>query len=167
LSSTITATAIQMAAGTIEGQHWTVWSKRGEKGSAVLEDAGLVLDGKAYGLCPGFPNPAELEMINPGKRADGILFGVGGYHCPATIKVSKGTLNTFDDGRLLLAQTARLIDGTSFFIGKLPASACSYRSLELDVKAGHNSSQHNLGFGTCAPGKLVAITDSMGSWSGP
>jgi hypothetical protein len=122
LSSTITATAIRMAAGTIEGQHWTLWSKRGEKGSAALEDAGLVLD---------------------------------------------GTLNTFDDGRLLLAQTARLIDGTSFFIGKLPASACSYRSLELDVKAGHNSSQHNLGFGTCALGKLVEITDSMGSWSGP
>ena len=68
---------------------------------------------------------------------------------------------------MLLAQTARLIDGTSFFIGKLPASACSHRSLELDVKADDNSSQHNLGFGTCVPGKLVEITDSMGSWSGP
>jgi hypothetical protein len=69
-----------MAAGMmIEGQHWTLWSKRGEKGSAAPEDAGPVLDGKA----------------------------------------------------------------------------------------GHNSSQHNLGFGTCALGKLVDITDSMGSWSGP
>ncbi len=63
--STITSTATQVASGTVGGHAWTLWSKHGEKGSAALENAGLVLDGKAYGLCPGFPNPAELEMVNP------------------------------------------------------------------------------------------------------
>ena len=116
---------------------------------------------------PRFPQPGRARDDQPGQASRRDPVRGRRLSLPPTIKVSKGTLNTFDDGRLLLAQTARLIDGTRFFIGKLPASACSYRSLELDVKAGHNSSQHNLGFGTCAPGKLVAITDSMGSWSGP
>jgi hypothetical protein len=126
-----------------------------------------VLDGRAYGLCPGFPNPAELEIVNPGAGSNGIVFGVSGYNGPATIKVSVGTLNTFNAGKLLLSQHGQPVDGTTFFIGELPASACSYPSLELDVKAGHSSSQHNLGFGTCTSGKLVQITDSMGAWSGP
>jgi len=106
-------------------------------------------------------------MINPGAGVHGIVFGVSGYKGPATVKVSQGTLNTFNAGRLLLSQTAQAVGGTVFFIGQLPASAFTYPSLELDVKAGHNSSQHNFGFGTCTPGKLVTITGSMGSWSGP
>ena len=105
--------------------------------------------------------------MNPSAGSNGIVFGVSGYNGPATVKVSVGTLNTFSAGKLLLSQRGQPADGTTFFIGELPASACSYPSLELDVKAGHSSSQHNLGFGTCTAGKLVQITDSMGAWSGP
>ena len=146
-ATTIEATATQVASGTVAGQPWTLWSKKGQKGSAALEDAGLVLAGKAYGLCPGFPNPAELEIVNPGAGANGIVFGVSGYNGPATVKVSVGTLNTFKAGKLIVSQQSQPVDGTTFFIGELPASACSYRSAELDVKAGDSSSQHNLGFG--------------------
>jgi hypothetical protein len=60
-----------------------------------------------------------------------------------------------------------VVNGTSFFIGQLPASARRYSSLELNLKAGHNSSQHNFGFGTCTTGKLLRITYNTGSWSGP
>ena len=58
-----------------------------------------------------------------------------------------------------------MVHGVSFFIGTLPKSACDYPSLELNAAAEAGSSQHNLGFGRCVAGKLVAITDSMGEWT--
>lgn len=143
----IISTASQVASGTIDGHHpWSLWAKHGEKGSAALEDAGLALDSRAYGLCPGFPSPAELEIVNPGAGSNGIVFGVVGYNGAATIKVSVGTLNTFSAGKLRLSQPGQPVDGTTFSLGELPPSACSYPSSELDVQAGHSSSQHNLGF---------------------
>jgi hypothetical protein len=57
------------------------------------------------------------------------------------------------------------VHGVSFFIGTLPKPACDYPSLELNASAMQGSSQHNLGFGRCVSGKLVAITASMGQWT--
>jgi hypothetical protein len=159
------AGASEVASGTIDGQSWTLWSKNGETGSAALEDAGVILDGHAYGLCPGFPNPAELELIDPSSGGSGIVIGVSGYHGAANAKVFVGTPNTFNTGTLLYSGHTVSADGTGFFIGELPKPACDYSSLELGVKAGSSGSQHNLEFGSCNPGKLVTITGSMGQWS--
>ena len=144
---------------------WTLWSKNGETGSAALEDAGVILDGHAYGLCPGFPNPAEFELIDPPSGGSGIVIGVTGYAGDASAKVFVGTRNTFNTGTLLYGGHIVSADGTGFFIGQLPKSACNYRSLELNVNAGSGASQHNLEFGSCNPGKLVTITGGMGAWS--
>jgi hypothetical protein len=161
-AAAITATATQVASGTVAGQPWTLWSKKSEKGSAALEDAGLLLDGKAYGICPGFPNPAELEIVNPSAGSNGIVFGVSGYNGPATVKVSVGTLNTFSAGKLLLSQRGQPADGTTFFIGELPASACSYQSLELDVKAGRSSPSTTSALG---PARQAGSSRSPTAWA--
>ena len=60
-----------------------------------------------------------------------------------------------------------MVDGVSFFIGSLPRSACEYPPLELNATSPGVSGEHNLGFGTCAAGRLVPITASQGIWQLP
>jgi hypothetical protein len=158
------AGASEVASGTIHGHNWSLWSKNGEAGSAALEDAGVILDAHAYGLCPGFANPAELELIDPASGDGGIVIGVSGYPGAANVNVYVGTSGTFNTGTLLYGGHTIRTDGTGFFIGQLPKSACAYSSLELNVKTASGDSNHNLGFGACHPGKLTAITGSMGAW---
>ena len=123
----------------------------------------MVINGRAYGLCPGFPNPAELEMADIGPAA--IVYGVIGYPGRAKISLYTSTAGTFDRGQPLPAPSVTVVHGVSFFIGTLPRSACDYPSLELNSAARQGSSQHNFGFGSCVTGKLVKITGSMGAWN--
>jgi len=162
-ATTLTGKATEVAHGTIAGQGWSLWSANGQSGASGLEDGGLLLDGRAYGLCPGFPNPAELELADVGPVA--IVYGVIGYPGLATVSLYTGTAGTFDQGTPLPAPSVTVVRGVSFFIGTLPRSACDYPSLELNSSATTGSSQHNLGFGRCVAGQLVPITASMGAWS--
>jgi len=148
----------------VAGHGWSLWSARGQSGANGLEDGGLVVDGRAYGLCPGFPNPAELELadILPGS---GIVYGVIGYPGLAQVHLYASTAGTFDTGQALPAPAVMVVHGASFFIGTLPKSACGYPSLELNAAAREGSSQHNLGFGRCVAGKLAEITSSQGQWA--
>jgi hypothetical protein len=161
-ATTLTSKATEVAHGTVAGHGWSLWSAHGQSGANGLEDGGLVIDGRAYGLCPGFPNPAELELANIGS---GIVYGVIGYPGRVQVHLYTSHVGTFDQGTALPAPSVTLVHGVSFFIGTLPKSACDYPSLELNATAKAGSSQHNLGFGSCATGKLVTITDSMGSWT--
>jgi len=158
----VTAGAHQVASGTIAGQSWSLWSKKGQTGANALEDAGLVVDGHAYGLCPGYPNPAELELLNLGKS--GIVYGVIGYPGKAKIKLTTGTIGTFTPGSALPSPAVRAVNGVSFFIGTLPKSACAYKALELDSTSPGVSAEHNLGFGGCTSKQIVPITFSQGIW---
>jgi hypothetical protein len=162
-AATLTSTATEVAHGTVAGHSWSLWSAHGQSGANGLEDGGLVIDGRAYGLCPGFPNPAELELADVG--ASGLVYGVIGYPGLATVHLYTSTVGTFDTGQALPAPAVTVVRGVSFFIGALPKSACDYPSLELNAAAQEGSSQHNLGFGRCVTGKLVEITASMGQWS--
>jgi len=163
-ATTLASKATEVAHGTVAGHGWSLWSARGQSGATGLEDGGLVVDGRAYGLCPGFPNPAELELADvvPGT---GIVYGVIGYPGLATVHLYTSTAGTFDTGQALPAPAVTVVHGVSFFIGTLPRSACAYPSLELNAAARDGSSQHNLGFGRCVTGKLVEITSSQGAWS--
>ena len=143
------------------GHRWSLWSARGQSGANGLEDGGLVLDGRAYGLCPGFPNPAELEVADVGT---GIVYGVIGYPGVAKVDLYQSTAGTFDRGPRLPAPSVTVVRGVSFFIGVLPKSACDYRSLELNSTSPGVSAEHNLGFGHCTAGHLVPITASQGIW---
>ena len=75
--------------------------KTRRNGSAALEDAGVILDGHEYGICPGAPNPAEFELIDPPGGGNGIVIGVSGYDGSAKVKLSVGT-------RLIRARHASL-----------------------------------------------------------
>ena len=138
---------------------------RDQSGALGIEDGGLVLGGRAYGLCPGYPNPAELQLIDVGSN--GVVAGVVGYPGPATVDLSESSAGTFDVGQALPSPTVEVVDGVSFFIGTLPKSACDYSSLELNTTSPGVSAQHNLGFGTCIAGQLVPITESQGIWQLP
>jgi hypothetical protein len=164
-SSAITSTDAEVAHGTVQGQLWSLWSAKGQSGADGIEDGGLVLDGRAYGLCPGFPNPAELELIDVGS--DGVVAGIVGYPGLATVDLSESSTGTFDVGQTLPSPSVQVVDGVSFFIGTLPKSACDYSSLELNTTSPGVSAEHNVGFGTCAPNQLVPISGSQGIWQLP
>ena len=53
--------------------------QEGSEGRAGLEEGGVVIDGVAHGLCAGFPNPAEMELLDPSGGGDAIAYGVVGY----------------------------------------------------------------------------------------
>jgi hypothetical protein len=165
-ASALTSAATEVASGTAGGQAWTLWSKKGQTGAQGIEDGGLVISGRAYGLCPGFPNPAELELADT-AGGHGLAFGVVGYHGLAKIWLYKSTTGTFDTGQALPAPQVKVVDGVSFFIGALPQSACDYPSLELNATSPGVSDEHNLGFGRCTTGQLVPITASQGIWQLP
>lgn len=159
------ADASQVASGTIGGQNWSLWSKNGEKGSTALENAGVILDGRAYGLCLGAPNPAEFELIEPPSGGNGIVIGVSGYNGGANIKLSVGTPNSFQPGALLYTGHTISANGTGFLIARLPKSACDYSWLVLNTTGNTGHSQHLLGFSSCNPGKLSQISGGQGAWS--
>ncbi len=163
-ASALTSRSTEVASGTVAGHSWSLWSAKGQTGANGLEDGGLVIDGRAFGLCPGFPNPAELEMADVGP--DAIVYGVVGYPGRAKVDLYTSTAGSFATGAALPSPGVRVVNGVSFFIGTLPRSACDYPSLELNTAARGASSQHNLGFGSCVAGKIVPITTSQGEWSG-
>jgi len=164
-ASSLTKVATKVATGTVDGHDWSLWSAHGQSGATGLEDGGLVVDGRAYGLCPGYPNPAELEMLDVGPHA--VVAGVIGYPGKATIDLSVSTAGTFDTGPALPSPDVRVVSGVSFFIGVLPKSACAYGALELNSTSPGVSAQHNLGFGPCVSDQLVPITESQGVWQLP
>jgi hypothetical protein len=163
--SALTSTGTEVASGTVQGQVWSLWSAKGQSGANGIENGGLVLDGRAYGLCPGYPNPAELQLIDVGSN--GVVAGVVGYPGLAKIVLSESSAGTFDVGQALPSPSVRPVDGVSFFIGTLPESACDYSSLELNTTSPGVSAEHNLGFGTCVANELVPITESQGVWQLP
>jgi hypothetical protein len=164
-ASALTSAATEVASGTTGGQAWTLWSKKGESGARGIEDGGLIIGGRTYGLCPGYPNPAELELADTGTQ--GLAYGIIGYRGLAKIWLYKSTAGTFDTGTKLPAPQVKIVDGISFFIGTLPRSVCDYPALELNTTSPGVSDEHNLGFGTCTPGKLIPITASQGIWQLP
>ena len=158
----LTTTGTEVANGTVQGLAWSLWSAQGQSGADGIENGGHVLDGRAYGLCPGYPNPAELQLIDVGPN--GIVAGIVGYPGLAKVSLSESSTGTFDVGQALPSPSVQVVDGVSFFIGNLPESACDYPSLELNTTSPGVSAEHNLGFGTCVANELVPITASQGIW---
>jgi hypothetical protein len=168
-AATLEADATEVASGTTAGHSWSVWSKNGESGATGLEDGGVVVDGVAYGMCPGFPNPSETELLEPSGGGDGLAYGVVGYAGTAKVAIYQGTVETFDSGQLLATTTAQTVNGVGFYITPLSQSACGVSSLEINVASQSDASEHNLGFtdNDCSNGQLVPISWSQGIWGLP
>jgi DNA-binding beta-propeller fold protein YncE len=149
-----TASETQVASGQLAGSRWSLWSDRSVAGVDGIEDGGVVLDGRWYGLCPGFPNPAEFELVDTGQA--GIV--VGYVANPGDYKIS------IAGSEVLPSPASYRVRGGTFFIGVLPESACDYKALQLTAATSSVTDLHHLGFGSCQVNKLVAITESNGSW---
>ena len=92
------STATKVASGTTDGQSWSLWSAKGQSGATALEDGGLVLGGREYGLCPGYPNPSEPRCSTSARGP--IVYGVVGYPGLAKVDLSVGHIDSFTPARL-------------------------------------------------------------------
>jgi hypothetical protein len=162
--SQLMSAATKVASGSTDGQSWSLWSAKGQSGATALEDGGLVFGGREYGLCPGYPNPSETEMLDVGSRA--IVYGVVGYPGLAKVDLSIGTIGSFASGKALPSPRVRVVNGDSFYIGALPDSACSYKSLEVKTTSPGVSAEHNLGFAGAGAGQGTFIADNPGNSGG-
>jgi hypothetical protein len=162
--ATLMHAAKEVASGTIEGKSWSLWSANGQSGASGLEDGGVVFNGDEYGLCAGYPNPSETEMIDTG--GDAIIYGVVDYPGLAQVQVSTGSINSFAVGTVLPSPHVSVVNGVSFYIGTLPQSACSYSYFEINTTSTSYSAQHNIGFGDSGVGQGYSITNNPGNVGG-
>ena len=165
-ASTLEAGATKVASGSVDGHAWSLWSKNGQTGANGLETGGVVVDGTAHGLCPGFPNPGEMELLEPSGGGNGVAYGVVGYPGTAKVAIYSDTFGNFATTDLLSSTTAQKVNGVGFFITGLSESACDVSGAELNTASASYATEHNLAFATnhCANGQLVPISDSQGIW---
>jgi hypothetical protein len=142
-----TSAATEVASGSVAGQSWSVWVKKGLSEPAALEQGGLVLSGRWYGMCQ-LSNYLGAELVDAGSR--GIAYGY--LAMPGKLRVSMAPGHA-----LGAAQVVRLA-GVSAFVAPLAKSACAYPSITLDASTATGSATGSLKFGTCKPGHAVAIT---------
>jgi YVTN family beta-propeller protein len=152
-----TGSATELASGSVAGQSWSVWAKKGMSEPRALEDGGVVMNGRWYGLCAGPPNLFETELADVGQT--GIDYGYVAFGGKAQVELAAGT-------HLLPAPQVVQLKDASFFIGALPKSACDYRELLTHARSKDGSSMHQLGFGKCELGQVAQITGSDGEWTG-
>jgi hypothetical protein len=165
-ASTLESSATKVAAGSVAGQSWSVWSKKGQSGSNGIENGGVVINGVAYGLCPGFPNPGEMELLDPSSGGNGVAYGVVGYAGSAKVAIYADSFGNFATGKLLATTTAQKVNGVGFFITPISESACDVSGIELNTASTSYATEHNLAFSTsnCSKGQLVPISNSQGIW---
>ena len=161
--------ATRVGSGSVGGHSWSAWSKKGVKGGPGLEEGGVIIDGVAHGLCDGFPNPAEMELLDPSGGGDAIAYGVVGYPGAAKVDIYASTAGSLEAGKLVGSTTSRVANGVGFFITRLSRSGCGLSALELNTASASYAAEHNFGFATshCSAGQLVPISDSDGVWQLP
>jgi hypothetical protein len=168
-ASALESGASKVASGTVGGNSWSLWSRNGQKGANGLETGGVVVDGVAHGLCPGFPNPGEMELLEPSGGGDGIAYGVVGYAGPAKVAIYSDTFGGFATTKLIATTAAQKVNGVGFFITQVSESACDVAGVEMNTASSNYATEHNLAFADsdCSNGQLVPITDSQGIWQLP
>jgi hypothetical protein len=151
-ASRLTRSSVRVASGTTGGESWSLWATRGSGGVVSVEQGGLVVNGRWYGMCPGAPNPAEFELLDVGHT--GLVYGYVANPGPYKVHLSAS----------IPTPTLFRVRGGTFFIGVLPHSACSYSTVVLDAVNGLDD-MHTLTFGQpCRANQLVTVTGGHGSW---
>ncbi len=152
---------VGVASGTIDGYAWSLRARAGQNGYLAIEDGRLALDGRAYSMCGGAPNPAEFALVDKGSA--GIVYGYFANPGHPRITLSGG-------GETVVVPRTESVLGGTFFIVALPRSACSYPSLTLNLKTAPPdplADMHYFGFGACRPNQLVQVSAGHGGWSVP
>ena len=152
--------SVRVASGSAEGAGWSLWAKRAIPDPYGIEQGGVVLNGRWYGLC-GMPlsagPDANFELIDTGGR--GVVSGFIQHPYRVTITLSSA------GQRLPLSSV--LLHGTTFFIARLPRSACSYHAMTLRARESLGpawSGYSTTTFGSCVAGRLVSTSQGSGTW---
>lgn len=152
--------AIRVARGSADGLRWSVWAKKGITDPYAIEQGGMVLNGRWYGLCqqPLSAGPgAGFAMIDAGSYA--IVYGYIQHPEPVKVALSSGGQRW--------SPSSVLLTGTTFYISRLPHTACAYHAMRLSAIAtrgpawsGHLDNAVN----SCTPGRLVTLSEEGGTW---
>ena len=152
--------SVRAASGSAAGAGWSLWAKRGIPDPYGIEQGGVVLNGRWYGLC-GMPlsagPDANLEVIDTGGR--GVVYGFIQHPYRVTVTLSSA------GQRLPLSSV--LLHGTTFFIARLPQSACSYHAMTLRARESQGpawSGHSTVMFGSCLAGRLVSTSQGNATW---
>lgn len=152
--------SVRVASGSADGAGWSLWAKGGIPDPYGIEQGGVVLNGSWYGLC-GMPlsagPDANFELIDTGGR--GVVYGFIQHPYRVAITLSSA------GERLPLSSV--LLHGTTFFIARLPRSACSYHAMTLRARESQGpawSGSSTVTFGSCLPGRLVSTRQGNGTW---
>jgi DNA-binding beta-propeller fold protein YncE len=152
--------SVRVASGSAGGAGWSLWAKGGIPDPYGIEQGGVVLNGRWYGLCgtPLSAGPdANFELIDTGGR--GVVYGFIQHPRRVAITLSSS-------GRLLPLSSV-LLHGTTFFIARLPRSACSYHGMRVHAQAVQGpawSGTSDVSFGSCLAGTLVSTIQGNGTW---
>ena len=150
--------SVRVASGSAGGQAWSVWAKKGVIDPYGIEQGGLVLNGRWYPLCDSGLNAgpdANFQLIDAG--AHGIVYGYIQHPNKVTIRLG--------NHHPQWTPQQVLLRGTTFFILRLPRSACAYRGLTVNAWQGKKwGGYSNKSFGTCLQGQIVRLTVGRGSW---
>lgn len=152
--------AVRVASGSTDGLRWSVWAKQGIIDPYAIEQGGMVLNGRWYGLCqhplsagPGY----SFAMIDTGSH--GIAYGFIQHPLPVRITLSAGGKRW--------SPSSVLLTGTTFYISLLPQAACSYHAMTLSAVATRGpawSGHINEAVNACTPGRLVTLSEEGGVW---
>jgi DNA-binding beta-propeller fold protein YncE len=152
--------SVRVASGSADGAGWSLRAKGGIPDPYGIEQGGVVLNGSWYGLC-GMPlsagPDANFELIDTGGR--GVVYGFIQHPYRVAITLSSA------GERLPLSSV--LLHGTTFFIARLPRSACSYHAMTLRARQSQGpawSGSSTVTFGSCLPGRLVSTSQGNGTW---
>ena len=152
--------SVRAASGSAGGLAWSLWAKSGIPDPYGIEQGGVVLNGRWYGLC-GMPlsagPDANFELIDTGGR--GVVYGFIQHPYRVTVTLSSA------GQRLPLSSV--LLHGTTFFIARLPQSACSYHAMTLRARESQGpawSGHSTVMFGSCLAGRLVSTSQGNATW---
>lgn len=158
--------SVRVAAGKVDGLPWSLWAKKGVRDPFGIEQGGVVVNGRWYGLCEIelSDGPAgNFEMIDAGAHA--IAYGWAQH--PQNVRFA---LTSTSSGRLPAPSSVHL-NGLTFFITWLPESACAYHSITLHAVATNGPAWggvENRINGACMPNRLAPMGDGGGAatWGG-
>ncbi|MGE5132579.1 MAG: YncE family protein [Gemmatimonadota bacterium] len=153
--------SVRVAAGSAGGLTWSVWARKGGIRPYSIEQGGLVLNGRWYPLCdaPLSAGPgSNIQVADIAAR--GVAYGF--IQHPQQVAI---TLRA--QGRPLPPPSAVQLPGTTFFISRLPRSACAYRTMTLHAHAVTGpvwTGTTHLTLGPCAAQRPSYVLGTSGSW---
>ena len=162
-----TRASVRVAAGSADGLRWSVWARKGGIRPWSVEEGGLVLNGRWYGLCGsgGSNADASIQVTSVGARA--VAYGYIQHPFRAIHQTQRAVITLRSQGQPLPLQSVVQLPGVAIFVGRLPQSACFYHLLTLTGHAVTGpawSGTTQLTLGPCVVERPSYILNTSGFW---